>query len=57
MSHLSEISMVMHVIICIRILLCTDCMTYLELLTQDYLEILLIYHMSNINLTVDLLSS
>ncbi len=50
-------SIVMHVIICIPlgILLCTDCMNYLELLTQDYFVILLIYHMSNITLNVDLL--
>ncbi len=51
-------SMVMHVIICIAlgILLCADCMNYLELLTQDYFVILLIYHILNITLNVDLLS-
>ncbi len=50
--------MVMHVIICIPlgILLCTDCMNYQELLTQDYFVILLICHISNITLNVDLLS-
>ncbi len=51
-------SIVVHVIICVPlgILLCTDCMNYPELLTQDYFVILLIYHMSNITLNVDLLS-
>ncbi len=51
-------SMEMHVIICISlgILLCADSMNYLELLTQDYFVILLIYYMSNITLNVDLLS-
>ncbi len=50
-------SMVMHVIICIPlgILLCADCMNYLELITQDYFVILLVYHMSNITLNVHLL--
>ncbi len=58
MGLLYETSMVMHVNICIplEILLCIDCMNYLELLTQDYFVILLIYHMSNITLNVDLLS-
>ncbi len=40
----------------IAIFLCTDCMNYLELLTQNYLVILLIYHMSNTIFNVDLLS-
>ncbi len=37
------------------ILLCAGCMNNLELLTQDYFVILLIYHISNITLNVDLL--
>ncbi len=58
MGLLYETSMIMHVIICIPlgILLYTDCMNYLELLTLDYFVILLIYHMSNITINVDLLS-
>ncbi len=58
MGLLYGASMVMHVIICIplAILLSTDCMNYLQLLTQDYFVILLIYHISNITLNVDLLS-
>ncbi len=57
MGLLYGTSMVMHVIICIPlgILLCTDSMNYLELLTQDYFVILLSYHISNITVNVDLL--
>ncbi len=58
MGLLYGTSMVMHVIICISlgILLCADCMNFLELLIQDYFVILLIYHILNITLNVDLLS-
>ncbi len=57
MGLLYGTSIVMHVLISIPlgILLCADCMNYLELLTQDYFVILLICHMSNITLNVDLL--
>ncbi len=58
MGLLYGTGMVMHVIICIPlgILLCGDCINYIELLTQVYFVILLIYHISNITLNVDLLS-
>ncbi len=55
---LNGTSMEMHVFICIQlgILLRADCMNYLEQITQDYFVILLMYHISNITLNVDLLS-